>query len=76
LALLYFHHIKPGLSELVTANIDGQRIFFASDVNWWGTANGPSPIGSGDAISYHTDSVTGVRVYDVDADPWLTSAPF
>jgi hypothetical protein len=32
--------------------------------NWWGSASGPNPPGSGDAIST-----------DVDADPFLTTAP-
>lgn len=44
-------------------NASGSPVIFA-EKNWWGSADGPKPFGSGNAISSN-----------VDADPWLISPP-
>jgi len=44
--------------------------------NWWGAADGPYPYGSGVAINYHSDPVTGERIYHADVIPWLTGDPY
>jgi RHS repeat-associated protein len=45
--------------------------------NWWGSASGPAPYGTGNGISYHyVYDEWGNRstVIDVSADPWLGKA--